>query len=141
MPVKGWPMKLPWKRCSRNRPPRAILFSEVPSDSVGGAVGDIHDFTLAVQVPSIVARPLWALPGVAAACHASMMALSSTAGAAAFLAASWAEARPARPAQSNVGAIAVSRIGRSLSKPRPESIPRCGHPPQEVARRAAALVE
>src|SRR5512139_4136413 len=64
MPVNGLPIISPENSCSRKRPPRIILCSEVPVDSVGGLLGSHQDFTFAVQLPAKLASALWGAPGV-----------------------------------------------------------------------------
>src|ERR1043165_1666168 len=74
MPSNGMPMKLPWNDSWTQRLPRTQVFTAVPVDSIGGAPGAIHDFTVTSHVPTMWSSFLCASPGVDAFIHASICA-------------------------------------------------------------------
>src|ERR1051326_835993 len=74
MPSNGMPMKLPVNFSWTQRLPRTQVFSAVPVDSIGGAPGAIHDFTVTFHEPTMWSSFLCASPGVEAFIHASICA-------------------------------------------------------------------
>src|SRR4051794_14767248 len=74
MPSNGMPMNEPVNFSSIQRPPRTQEFTAVPVDSIGGAPGAIHDFTVTFQAPTMLSSFLCASPGVDAFIHASICA-------------------------------------------------------------------